>query len=103
MAKPNDHVPKGTHANDRSTELQFEPEVQIFIIRIWLKPREIKGADIEWLGVIEHVPSANRCYFDDLATLKKFIRPYLKNSRSGIWHQCIFAKNLAPLAFPNCR
>jgi hypothetical protein len=55
----------------------FDGRTHVFIVRIWLEPRELAGAVVEWRGVIEHVPTQERRYLNDLAALSSFITPYL--------------------------
>jgi hypothetical protein len=57
----------------------FAGHSHVFIVRIWLEPREIMGAAVEWRGVIEHVPTQKRRYLTDLAALTPFITPYLES------------------------
>jgi hypothetical protein len=52
-------------------------ESNVFILRIWYEPREIAGATAIWRGRIEHIPSGNHRYLDDLDEIKRFIVPYL--------------------------
>jgi hypothetical protein len=47
----------------------------VFIVRIWLEPREIAGAVVEWRGMIEHLPTQERRYLTDLAAIAPFITP----------------------------
>lgn len=56
----------------------FEENTHAFVVRVWLEPREIDGADPEWRGVIEHVPSGERRSLKDLKEIKEFIAPYLQ-------------------------
>jgi len=49
-----------------------------FIVRIWLESREIKGKAPEWRGMIEHVTSGDRHYFQDIAHIPILMEPYLK-------------------------
>ncbi len=56
----------------------FEPNRHVFILRIWREPREIEGAELEWRGVIEHVPTGERRYFNELNDVVDFLRPYLQ-------------------------
>jgi hypothetical protein len=44
-----------------------------YIVRIWLEPREIEGANIEWKGSVQHVTSGERKYFTTFAQLNAFI------------------------------
>lgn len=55
----------------------FEDDTHVFIARIWLERRAIKGAPTVWRGMIEHVPSGERHYLKDLDDLTTFIMPYL--------------------------
>jgi hypothetical protein len=60
----------------------FDNKTQVFIIRIWLEPREINGADPEWRGSIEQVPSGERHYLKQLEDIPVIVAPYLQ--RMGI-------------------
>jgi hypothetical protein len=53
-------------------------KTHVFIVRIWLEPREIAGAAPEWRAVIEHVPDGKQRYVNDLNQLEQFISPYLE-------------------------
>jgi hypothetical protein len=55
----------------------LEDSTQVFIVRVWLEPREIDGAPIAWRGVIEHVPSGERRYVRDLDDIPANIAPFL--------------------------
>ena len=50
----------------------------LFLLRIWLEPREIEGALSEWRGRIEHVASGEGRYLKDLDEIAVFITPYLE-------------------------
>ena len=54
----------------------FESNTQVFILRFWLEPREIEGAEPEWRGVIEHVESGERRYFRNLEVMLSFVAKY---------------------------
>ena len=56
----------------------FEANTHVFIVRIWLERREIANVIPEWRGVVEHVPSGERCYLRDLQEIAACIMPYLK-------------------------
>jgi hypothetical protein len=56
----------------------FEAKTHVFIVRVWLEPRESTMSTPEWRGVIEHVPTQRRQYFKDLACIPAFIMPYLE-------------------------
>ena len=70
-------------AQDAQDRLQrpdaFDGQRHVFVVRIWLEPREIAGAVVEWRGVIEHLPTQERCYLNDLAVIAPFITPYLNS------------------------
>lgn len=57
----------------------FQVATQIFIVRIWVEPREIKGAPPEWRGTVEHVLTGQRRYVASLAELMAFIDPYIRD------------------------
>jgi hypothetical protein len=57
----------------------FDRHTHVFIVRIWLEPREIIEAAVEWRGVIEHLPTHQRRYLNDLAAVAGFITPYLES------------------------
>jgi len=57
----------------------FNGHKRVFIVRIWLEPREIAGAAVVWRGVIEHVPTHKQRYFNDLGVITSFIAPYLES------------------------
>jgi hypothetical protein len=50
----------------------------VFIVRIWIEPREIPGQKPEWRGYIEHVASGERRSFRSLAEITRFIAPHLE-------------------------
>jgi hypothetical protein len=43
----------------------------LFIVRVWQEPTQTAPA--HWRGSIEHVPSAQRVYFESLQDLTDFI------------------------------
>ncbi len=45
---------------------------------MWLEPREIEDAPVEWRGSIEHVASGMTRYLTDLDEIERFIRPFLE-------------------------
>lgn len=49
-----------------------------FIVRIWMETRELKDAEPIWRGVIEHVGSGARVYFDQLEQIAVHVLPYIK-------------------------
>jgi hypothetical protein len=53
-------------------------KTHVFIVRIWLEPREIAGAAPEWRAVVEHVPDGKKRYIKDLDELEQFISVYLE-------------------------
>jgi hypothetical protein len=56
----------------------FGEDPQVFIVRIWVEPREISGAEPIWRGYIENVPSGSRRYFQKTWDALLFILPYLE-------------------------
>jgi len=55
-----------------------EENTQVFIVRIWLEPREIEGADPLWRGMIQHLPSSEQRYVKSLDEIVTFIAICLK-------------------------
>ncbi len=51
---------------------------QVFIIRIWRELREKPGLSPELRGMIEHLQSQKKVYFDDLDEVNHFMGPYLE-------------------------
>ena len=55
----------------------LEDNAAAYIVRVWLEPREVKNAHVEWRGSIQHVGSGKMKYLTDLNELAQFIRPFL--------------------------
>ena len=55
----------------------FEENTHAFIIRLWQEPREIEGAAVEWRGMVLHVETNRRRYFNRLDDIVSFIAPYV--------------------------
>jgi hypothetical protein len=53
------------------------PSVFAFILRFWPEHREIDGAVPVWRGVIEHVPTGERQYFEKVDELPGILKHYL--------------------------
>ncbi len=60
----------------------LDENTHVFIIRMWLEPREIAGAAPEWRGMIEHVTSGERQYVKSLDEATEFIAGFLQ--RMGV-------------------
>jgi len=56
----------------------FEANTHVFIVRIWLEPRDSATATPEWRAVIEHAPTRQQRYLNDLNVIPEFIKPYLQ-------------------------
>ena len=48
-----------------------------FIVRIWIEPREISGAEPIWRGVIERVEDGKQDYVDRLDNVCTYFANYL--------------------------
>lgn len=57
-----------------------EENRHVFIVRIWLEPREVEGAAPQLRGTIEHVPSGMRRSVKALTEITDFIRSWLPES-----------------------
>ena len=51
--------------------IPFGRAEHLFIVRVWQEPSQ--AAPAHWRGSIEHVPSAQRLYFESLDDLTDFI------------------------------
>jgi len=51
---------------------------QAFILRIWVEPREKANAEPKWRGVIEHVDTGERVYFNNLDQVSVLLSPYIE-------------------------
>jgi hypothetical protein len=58
----------------------FEPISVAFVLRFWLERRQVEGAQPIWRGVVEHVPSGERRYFDSFEDLLNILATYLIDS-----------------------
>ena len=60
-----------------------EEIIHAFIVRIWIEPREVMGAEPIWRGVIEHVKNEHSAdekpeYFDNLDIMHTYFGKYLE-------------------------
>jgi hypothetical protein len=55
----------------------FEHKAVAFILRFWLEGREIDSQTPVWRGDLEHVPSGERIYFNELEQLPTILIQYL--------------------------
>ena len=53
-------------------------QTQVFVIRIWLEPRELPHARPVWRGEIEHLPSGLRRGLNDLTGIRPFVERCLR-------------------------
>jgi len=63
----------------------------LFVIRIWVEPREPTNRCPVWRGVIKHVVSGETRYFTDLDSILGFIRAHLEkigvSGKTDWWHK----------------
>jgi hypothetical protein len=78
----------------------FEAKTQTFILRIWLEPREIKGAAESRRGVIEHIPSGERRYFTRIDEISGIIRHFLQLSGADLDERRSVFKWLKQIVLP---
>jgi hypothetical protein len=52
-------------------------DAQVFIVRAWREPGELASNPKEWRGVVVHVISGDRAYWQDLLQVVAFIKRYL--------------------------
>ena len=53
--------------------------IHAFIVRIWIEHQEAQAAEPIWRGVIEHVDSQERVYFDHLDRMSTYFAKYLED------------------------
>ncbi len=57
---------------------ESEPNIQSFVIKIWLETELNQGHPSRWRGHITHVPSGERRYVQTPDEIIAFIVPYLR-------------------------
>jgi len=62
----------------------FEENTHAFIVRLWEEPREIEGAVVEWRGMVLHVATNKRRYFNHLDDIMSFIAEYTGKRNADI-------------------
>ncbi len=65
-----------------SARNQDTPEIQSFIIKLWLEGPLDESSEERWRGRITHVPSGTRRYLRSLDDVLIFIRSHLDSMRS---------------------
>lgn len=56
----------------------LEDRSAAFIVRVWCERGDDPTGDVKaWRGSIEHVPSGQRVYFQELEVVLAFMKPYL--------------------------
>ncbi len=58
----------------------FEENTHVFIVRIWLEPRDLEGVEPQLRGEIEHVPSGERRGLKDLHEITSIIKRFLEET-----------------------
>ncbi|HEX9990078.1 MAG TPA: hypothetical protein VGE45_16595 [Chloroflexia bacterium] len=55
-----------------------ERQTHAFIVRLWTEPRESRETNVEWRGSVEHVPTGERRYVNNLDAITLFLASFLK-------------------------
>jgi hypothetical protein len=55
-----------------------DEHTHVFILRIWRERREIEQASPKWRGVITHLTSEKKQYFEELDKISEFIIPFIE-------------------------
>lgn len=55
----------------------MDEKIHVFTLRFWREPREVKSAKPKWRGVIIHLASGKKKYFENLDDVLTFIVPYM--------------------------
>lgn len=53
-----------------------------FVIHIWLEEQAEANRSPKWRGDITHIFGNQRCYFEDLDDIRRFIEPYLESTQT---------------------
>ena len=56
---------------------RYDEKSEVFIVRLWVEPRELTGAPPIWRGELEHIASHQRAFFQELNKLLELLQPYL--------------------------
>lgn len=51
---------------------------QSFIVKIWIEETAAEAGRVLWRGHITHVPSGDRCYFQDFGAMLAFMKTRLQ-------------------------
>jgi hypothetical protein len=51
----------------------FKKYTDVFIVRIWHEPGELEDVSYVWRGVIEHLASTEKRYFQNLEDMTAFV------------------------------
>jgi hypothetical protein len=55
-----------------------DEKLHVFTLRLWREPREVKSAKPKWRGVIIHLASGKKEYFENLEDILNFIVPFIE-------------------------
>ena len=55
----------------------MDENIHVFTLRFWREPREVKSAKPKWRGVIVHLASGKKKYFENLDDVLTFIVPFI--------------------------
>lgn len=56
----------------------FEDRTASFIVRVWCEIGDARARSVPaWRGSIEHVPSGQRAFFQELEAVTTFMKPHL--------------------------
>jgi hypothetical protein len=56
----------------------FEDRTASFIVRVWCESGDALASSVPtWRGSIEHVPSGQRAFFQELEAVMAFMKPHL--------------------------
>ena len=65
-------------ASEPSDELDGNPSIHSFIVRMWLEESGKNARRNIWRGYVTHIPGDERRYFSDIDEITVFIASYLK-------------------------
>jgi hypothetical protein len=56
-----------------------DEKIHVFTLRIWREPREVRSAKPKWRGVIIHLATGEKKYFESLDEILTFIVPFIED------------------------
>ena len=62
--------------------MPLKRQTRVFIVRLWMEPREIEDGARQWRGSIELVPTGERKFVNGVGQIGRAIETYLEQSKN---------------------